>query len=254
MKGMLEYCYGDSFLHRANPLIKLIAAFLLCLGCFLCNSILYVLGVIALTLLMSAVAGVQKKIFKIFTSLLKLGLILLLLQVFFIRQGNVILRLPLNIYVTDAGLHFCVLLSLRLTAAALPLTLMLLTTKMTDISGVLVKRLHVPYKYAFALTTALRFIPVFANEMHGIIEAQTARGVEFDTKNPIKKLQLMLPLCVPLLVSSVKKIEDSSISAQMRGFALRTPKSGSNTYPMHVRDAVMLLATIFTVGCGVFIG
>ena len=46
--------------------------------------------------------------------------------------------------------------------------------------------LHVPYRYAFTFTTALRFVPVFGQEMNAIMEAQTARGVEYDTKNPIK--------------------------------------------------------------------
>ncbi len=61
--------------------------------------------------------------------------------------------------------------------------------------------------YAFAIATVLRFVPVFASEMNHIMEAQDGEtnGVEFDTKNPLKKLQLTMPLIVPLLVSSVKK-------------------------------------------------
>ena len=65
---------------------------------------------------------------------------------------------------------------LRLMGATLHLTIMLTVTKMNDLSNCLVKILHVPYKYDFTLTTAMRFIPVFMNEMSGITEAQTARG------------------------------------------------------------------------------
>lgn len=57
---------------------------------------------------------------------------------------------------------------LRLMGAALPLTIMLTVTKMNDLSSCLVKILHVPYKYAFTLTTAMRFIPVFMNEMSAV--------------------------------------------------------------------------------------
>ena len=59
------------------------------------------------------------------------------------------------------------------------------------------EKLHIPYRYAFTFSTALRFVPVFSQEMNAIMEAQTARGVEYDTRNPFKKLKLMLPLCVP---------------------------------------------------------
>ena len=45
---------------------------------------------------------------------------------------------------------------------------MLTVTKMNDLSNCLVKILHVPYKYDFTLTTAMRFIPVFMNEMSAV--------------------------------------------------------------------------------------
>lgn len=253
MKGLIEYNAGESFLHKCNPLAKIITAFLMCMGCFVCDSVIYVLCVISLTVFMGYSAGVGKRITKTLISLLKLGLILFIMQIFFIREGNIILEFPFNIAVTDKGIHFCVLLALRISAATLPLVLMLMTTKITDISGSLVKKLHVPYKYAFALTTALRFIPVFANEMSDIIEAQTARGVEFDTKNPFKKIGLILPLCVPLLISSVKRIDDSSISARLRGFSLRTCETGSKSYPVRLRDAMMICAALFTAGGGVMV-
>ncbi len=49
-----------------------------------------------------------------------------------------------------------------------------------------------------------------------------ARGVEFDTKNPIKKLQLTMPLIIPLTVSSVKKADASALAAEQRRFLFGT--------------------------------
>ena len=59
---------------------------------------------------------------------------------------------------------------------------------------------HVPFFRAVSYTHL-----VFMNDMKGIMEAQTARGVQFDTGGVVKKARLMVPLCVPLLVSSVRK-------------------------------------------------
>ena len=64
------------------------------------------------------------------------------------------------------------------------------------------------------------------------MEAQTARGVEYDTKNPIKKLKLMLPLCVQLLISSVGKTDATALAAEQRGFYLRTRASSYKRYPI----------------------
>ena len=76
--------------------------------------------------------------------------------------------------------------------------------------------------------------------MNAIMEAQTARGVEYDTRNPIRKLQLMLPLCVPLLVSSVGRTEATALAAEQRGFYLRTRESSYRRYPLVARDWAVL--------------
>ena len=69
------------------------------------------------------------------------------------------------------------------------------------------------------------------------MEAQTARGVQFDTGGVVKKARLMVPLCVPLLVSSVRKTNSAAIAAEVRGFNLRTSASGYKDYPLTSRDA-----------------
>lgn len=118
---------------------------------------------------------------------------------------------------------------------------MLYITKLGDIANACCKVLHVPYKYAFTFTSAVHFIPVFMNDMKGIMEAQTARGVEFDSDSIVKKLQLMVPLCVPLLVSSVRKINSAAIAAEVRGFNLRTPASGYKEYPFSGKDVLAMV-------------
>ena len=133
---------------------------------------------------------------------------------------------------------------------ALPLILMLTVTKLNDLSNACVEVLHIPYRYAFTFTTALRFVPVFSQEMNAIMEAQTARGVEYDTKNPVRRMQLMLPLCVPLLVSSVGKTDATALAAEQRGFYLRTRESSYKRYPLGGRDVAVLVACVALIVAG----
>jgi energy-coupling factor transport system permease protein len=242
MTGLLDYVHGNSFLHRLNPLTKLILAFGLCASCFVADSFSVVLGIMAVDMALAGLGGVFFRSLKTFLSLIKLSLILFVVQILFVWEGTVLLNLPLGIRVTEPGLRFSLLFVSRLIAATLPLTLMLSVTRMSDISNVLNRRLRIPYKYTFALTTAIRFIPLFAGEMEAIMEAQIARGVNFDTKNFFKKIRLLLPLCVPLLVSSVRRIEEGAISAELRGFNFRTPSSGYKRYPLGWGDYSALLA------------
>ncbi|MGN1102849.1 MAG: energy-coupling factor transporter transmembrane component T family protein [Huintestinicola sp.] len=251
MKGFLEYKHGNSVFHRMNPLTKLVLSIVLCAMCFVSDNIFFVLGIILLNVVISAVAGIPKLALALIKGLSKLSVVLFIVQLLFIRSGNVLFTVPLvKIPVTDEGVYFSLLLVLRLIAATLPLTIMLSVTQMSDLTNVLVAKLKIPYKYAFAVITVIRFIPVFSAEMNGIMEAQTARGIEFDTKNIFKKIGLIIPMCVPLLISSVKKIDAGALSAELRGFNRRNSSSGYKSYPFGGTDilAVFICAAVIAVG------
>ncbi|MDR2135469.1 MAG: energy-coupling factor transporter transmembrane protein EcfT [Treponema sp.] len=241
MTGLLDYAAGDSFLHRLNPVTKLVLSFGLCASCFASGNLPLIGGVIVLNLLASASAGIIGRSLRILGSLARLSAVLFAVQVFFVREGRVLLRLPADIYITDAGVLFSLLFVARLIAATMPLTLMLSVTRMSDLSNALNRYFRIPCKYTFVLTTAIRFIPLFADEMAAIIDAQVARGVDFDTRGVFKKLRLLLPLCVPLLISSVRRIEGGAVSAELRGFNLRRPDSGSKRYPFRAADVAALV-------------
>jgi energy-coupling factor transport system permease protein len=145
------------------------------------------------------------------------------------------------------GLSFSSLFVLRLIAATMPLAMMLSITKISDISNALVIYLRIPYKYTFVLTTAIRFIPLFADEMAGIVNAQMSRGVDFDTGNFFRKIGLILPLCAPLLITSVRKSESAAISAELRGFNLRERNNGYKRYSFGLSDAAAMACCILII-------
>ncbi len=240
--NLLNYVPGDSFLHRLNPVTKLIAAFMYGIAAILCENVFVEIGLILFMILISATAGLFKRALFLTRNLMFLGLIMFVIQLFFVRDGSPLLVLGGFVLFTTGGLKSALLLSLRVIAAMLPLMLLFAITRMNDLCNALVKRLHLPYRYAFIVTTAFRFVPIFATEFHDIQDAQKARGVDFDTKNIFRKFKLIAPLCVPLLVSSLKKVDVSAMSAEMRGFELRGYKSGYKEYPFAVRDLLTILA------------
>lgn len=252
--NLLNYVPGDSFLHRLNPITKLASAFLYGLVCILCDSVIMEIVFIVLMILISATAGIGKRALHLTKKLLILGLFMFLLQLFFVRSGAPLVVIGNLCLITTGGLKSAFLLSFRVVATMLPLMLLFAITPMNDLCNALVKQAHVPYRYAFIVTTAFRFVPLFTTEFHDIQDAQKARGVDFDTKNIVRKIQLIAPLCVPLLVSSLKKVDSSAISAEMRGFNLRSRKSGYKEYPFAVRDGIVLAVLAFAVvGSGVFL-
>ena len=143
---------------------------------------------------------------------------------------------PVFWIITDQGLLTAGRVVMRLVIVCMPLALVLAVTRVTDLTNSLVQVLHVPYQYAFTLSTAIRFIPQFLEEMSGIMEAQTARGVAFDKAKGLKKFSMLLPLCAPLLISSVRKTDQTAAAAEVRGFRLRTRQSGYKKYPFTKLD------------------
>lgn len=252
--NLLNYVPGDSFLHRLNPVTKLASAFLYGIGCILCGSIVMELVFILLMILISATAGLAHRALGLTRTLVILGLLMFVLQLFFVRTGQPLVVTGELVLITTGGLTSALLLSLRVVATMLPLMLLFAITPMNDLCNALVKRVYLPYRYAFIITTAFRFVPLFSAEFREIQDAQRARGVDFETKNIIRKVQLVAPLCVPLLVSSLEKVNSSAISAEMRGFELRTRLSGYKEYPFAVGDALVLaLLVVMVIGSAVFL-
>lgn len=249
MKGFLEYVPGESFLHRMNPVAKLGAAFLLAIVCFATSNFAVLAVVLALDIALAVSCKMVPQALGLAKAVSAFSLLLALIALLFTPQGAVLAVLPWG-YIGTGSVTAALLIVVRLVACAVPLFLVFYVTKLTDIANALVKVLHVPYKYAFAFMSTVHFIPVFMNDMVGIMEAQTARGVEFDG-GFLKKVRLMIPLCVPLLVSSVRKTNSAAIAAEVRGFNLRTRESGYKEYPFAPSDVVALVLCVALLVCAV---
>ena len=246
MKGFLDYLPGGSVLHKMHPLVKIFVSILICAAAFCSSNYFFLLGIILFNILMGVIGngkernGLLARTFGILKGLIKMSIFLVILQLLVIRKGDPLFMIG-NFAITDVALEKALLLVLRLIGATLPLSILISVTNLNDLSNTLVKYLHIPYKYAFTFTSAIRFIPVFSTEMSGIIESQQARGVDFEVKNPFKKFGMILPLCFPLLISSVRKIESTATAAELRGFYLRTRACCTKSYKVHFRDIVFML-------------
>lgn len=246
MVNAIDYAPGSTLLHRMNPVAKLGLAAGIVIATFLANGYIPLFALIVLTFALAAYAGVAGRLASLLKLLVPLAVVMFLLQTAFVRTGTPVLG-----FVTDEGAIAASKMCLRLLGVALPLVLVLSVTKLTDLANACVEVLHVPYRYAFTFTTALRFVPVFSQEMNAIMEAQTARGVAYDTKNPLKKFRLMLPLCAPLLISSVGKTDATALAAEQRGFYLRTRESSYKRYPLGGMDFAVLAVAVVLIALGV---
>ena len=221
MSSFLEYVPGTSPLHRMNPVAKLAAAAAFALACFCSSNLAFLAVLLAAGFALAATCGMVRPAIGLAKAVFAFSLILAVVQVLTTPSGAVLVELPWG-YVGTGSLLAALTTVVRLVAAAIPLFLVFYVTKM--------------------------------NDMKGIMEAQTARGVEFDAGGIVRKVRLMVPLCVPLLVSSVRKTNSAAIAAEVRGFNLRTATSGYKEYPVVAADVAAMAGSLALVAIAVALG
>lgn len=96
-------------------------------------------------------------------------------------------------------------------------------------------------EFALIMSIALRFIPILASETDKIVSAQKARCADFDSKNLIKKAKSMLPVLIPLFVSSFKRADELADAIDSRCYGYTRKRTKLTISKFHFRDLVSIL-------------
>ena len=78
-------------------------------------------------------------------------------------------------------------------------------------------KLHVPvHEISMMMTIALRFIPTLIEETDKIMSAQKARGADFESGGLMDKAKSLVPIMVPLFVSSFRRADELALAMECR--------------------------------------
>ena len=170
-----------------------------------------------------------------------------LLQVLFVHEGQALLLIgPLT--VTGGGIEAGVYVAGRFLSVVLLSYHFVLTTDPNDLAYALMQA-GLPYRYGFALITALRLAPVFEQEGQIVYQAQLARGVRYDTRSPRRFLTLGRQFFLPLLVSALGKVDALAVSMEGRCFG----KHRTRTFLREVHPGRLDVIAIILLGMGVVV-
>lgn len=98
----------------------------------------------------------------------------------------------------------------------------------------------IPYRLSFLVYTSLRFVPIFAREVREIRLAQQLRGARLEARNllnPLTWRDTFHCLMIPLLVRALKIADESALSAEARGFGLKSERSYFNPSTLESSEA-----------------
>lgn len=216
---------GDSVIHNMDPRGKLLASFYFIGIIFLCNNWQSYLLMFAFTLGVIVLSKVSVKFFiRGVKPLIWLILFTVILQVLFTRGGTVYFEWGI-ISLTQFGLMNGAFIFCRFVLIIFMSTLLTLTTPplaLSDAIEYLLRPLKVvkfpAHEVSLMLSIALRFVPTLMDETEKIMNAQRARGVDFGEGNLAQKMKAIVPLLIPLFVSSFNRAEDLAIAMEARGY------------------------------------
>ena len=220
-----QFIDTGSFIHRMDSRIKLAAVFAMLVASFLIDSFLGFAVVLVLMVLIQAVSRVPLS-YVLRGSALFIGFLIFILffQVLF-YQGDAhdylwrwgVLSIPTE------GLRSAGILGLRVIFLYYVTTMLMLTTSLVDLTNGLelifgpLQRLRVPVnELVLVFVIAIKFVPIFIEEVERLARAQTARGVPFDEGGAITRARRLGRLLVPIFIGGFHRADLLSVAMHTR--------------------------------------
>lgn len=249
-----QFFPGDSVLHRLDPRMKIVLAAIFIATIFVANTtiafIMLAFITFALVLLSKisikvVIKGIKPIVFiLIFTSLLNIFMTVgsgePLVHFYFIRiYTEGIVR---AVFMSVRVILLIVGTSMFLTYTTSPITL---TDGIESLLSPL-KKIKIPvHEFAMMMSIALRFIPTLVEETEKIMNAQKSRGADFSSGGLIKRAKALIPILVPLFVSSFKRADELATAMECRCYRGDVNRTKLVKLECHVIDFLWLLG--FTV-------
>lgn len=247
----------DSFLHRLNPLTKLVLTLTLILLAFTfpwywTPHLLVLIAVIPLSLL--------GKVFREFM-LTALRLIipaagfLFLMQAFFQPIGTDIIFQFYFLDMTSESVLFAFRNAMRIVVMVSAFTLFLLTTHPSELMSDLTQR-GLPGQFAYVIISTLQILPQIMAKAQTIISAQRSRGLDTESSF-LKRAGSLIPLIGPLVFGSLVEVEERAIAIEARGFTSKHVKTSLHEIPDPTFDKslrwVLLILIIISIGLNLWL-
>ena len=236
------------FFKQLYPLTKLFLSLTLILSAFIVPSYIYGYSMIIICGIIVSLKNKSKVYCKrIFFSLFWLFTAIFIIQSIFLPSGEVWMKFGfISIY--KEGVMKAVNLTSKLTAVVSALTMLTLITPVKTFTLALEKKGLNP-KAAFILMLTLQMIPEMKKQANVIMDSQKARGVETEG-NIFVRAKALIPVFIPLVLSSIANTEERAIMLEARGFSIGEKRTILYDIEETKNDKIMkIMLAIFIVLC-----
>ncbi len=242
-----QYYKGDSFVHKMDPRIKIIITVLFVVMIFMCKNFLSLLltGVfLVLSVFISRVPF--KMFFKSLKPIVPIVLFTAVINIFYISGGKELFSLGF-VTITTKGVFTALFMAVRIILLIISSSILTYTTVPTMLTDAIEKLLsplkifHIQvHTLAMMMTLALRFIPTLIEEIERIMNAQKARGADFENGSFIDRAKALVPVLIPLFVSAFRRAYELAFAMNCRCYRGGEGRTRMKQMKLRLSDLVSL--------------
>jgi len=156
-----------------------------------------------------------------------------------------------NFSLTALNIENAASMTLRFVVLVESFSVFFLTTS-PDHLGLALEQTRVPYEFAFAFTTAVRFVPVLAEEAQTIMDAQKARGLELEKGSLLKRIRNYIPVLIPLIVSAIRRSLELAEAMESRAWGATKKRTNLYLLKLHRGDVVLIAVTAAVLAVAIY--
>ncbi len=257
-----KFIPDKTFIHNLDPRTKIVSLTMLMISIFILADyrLLAFMSVFLMIVIKksniafkSVIAGIKPLMF--------MFIFLMLINIFIIKEGEVIFKLPiLNRNVHMGAINqttfifwrvvLIIMMSIILTSTTNPLTLTLGLEKLSQP----LKKVKVPVEvFAMMLSISLRFIPTIFDEVQKIMDAQSSRGLDLQNGKIKEKIKAIIALIIPLLVSSFNKADELALSMESKNYNPDVSRPRYRKIIMSNTDYLIVILMIIYLGIIIYL-
>jgi len=220
-----QYFVSNSLVHRLDARAKILLLIYVIVLIFVTQNVVSLLVVTLFSGLIMLLSGIPVKMYlKNIKVIIPIVIFTAILNIFYAKNG-ILLAEFWSIKIYSGGLLRALYMAVRVLLLILTSSVLTYTTTPNDLTDA-IERLLKPLKYiglgnavhtmSMMMTIALRFIPTLIEETDKIMNAQKARGADIESGGLIQKVKALLPILIPLLISSVRRAYELAEAMECR--------------------------------------
>lgn len=240
----LKFRKVSSPIHNLDPRIKFVYVIAIFIVAIIFTQIIPLLALFLMQLPFVFLARVQKQWLRSLRGAAFLAAFIFIINIVttFFTKGY---TLPL------VDVENAVAMTMRFIVLVESFSVFFLTTS-PDHLGLALEQSRVPYEFAFAFTTAVRFVPVLAEEAQTIMDAQKARGLELEKGGLMKRIRNYIPVLIPLIVSAIRRSLELAEAMESRAWGASKKRTNLYLLKLHKGDYALLAITIAILAIAVY--